>query len=120
MKKLIVLLLLLSGFALGKENITDVGTSKYALLHISKNRTPVRESYDEFAKRITHLFKCTFVFADKQTQNYYRIELKPDRYGWVNKKFVDVQEIIPEKKPENIQKISFNFDIFVVCYGALH
>ena len=110
MKKLIILLLLLSGFAFAKENLDDIGVSKYAMLHINKNRTPVRESYDEFAKRITHLFKCNFVFADKQTQDYYRVELKPNRYGWVNKKYADVQEITSEKKLENIQKISFKKD----------
>ncbi len=108
--KTLIIFLLLPGFVFAKESITDVGISKDAVLHINKNRTPIRESYDEFAKRITHLFKCSVVFADKQTQNYFRVEFKPDKYGWVNKKFVDIQEIIPEKKLENIQKISFKND----------
>ena len=111
MKKILVIfLLLLSSFVFAKENITNVGIAKYAVLEVNQDRTPIRDNFDEYANRLSHLFKNTVVFADKQTQNYYRVELKPDLFGWINKKFVEVQGIIPEKRYENAQKISFKED----------
>ena len=47
------------------------------------------------------------MFADKQNDDYYRVELKENDYAWINKKFVEVQAIIPEKRFDNINKISF-------------
>jgi N-acetylmuramoyl-L-alanine amidase len=47
------------------------------------------------------------MFADKQTENYYRVELEENKYAWVNKKFVEVEGVIPEKRYEGIKKLLY-------------
>ena len=108
MKKILIVLLLLSGLICSAEKLQDVGISKYAVLEVNENRTPLRDNYNEDAKRLTHLFKNTVIFADKQVKNYYRVELEPKKYGWINKKFVDVQAVIPEKRYDGIEKLIFD------------
>lgn len=90
--------------------LQDVGIAKYAVLEVLDNNTPLRLKDNENSTRLTHLFKNAVLFADKQNKNYYRVELKENDYAWINKKFVEVQAIIPEKRFENISKISFKND----------
>ena len=108
MKKILIILLLIFNCAYALDNMQNVGISKYAVLEVISDRTPIREKNNEDAKRISHLFKNTVIFADKQTKNYYRIELEPNNYAWINKKHVEVQGIIPEKRYEGIEKLIFN------------
>ena len=89
------------------DELKDVGIAKYAVLEVIQDNTPLREKADENAKRVTHLFKGSVLFADKENKNYFRVELKNNKYFWVNKKYVEVQAIIPEKRIDNVQKISF-------------
>lgn len=108
MKKriLFLLLFLLQGFLYAQE-LQDVGIAKYAVLEVLDNNTPLRLNDNENAQRLTHLFKNAVLFADKQNENYFRVELKENNYAWINKKFVEVQAIIPEKRFDNINKIIF-------------
>ena len=101
---LVLLLLQGSSFA---NNLQDVGIAKYAVLEVLDDNTPLRIKDNEKAQRITHLFKNAVLFADKQNENYYRVELKENEYAWINKKFVEVQAIIPEKRFNNVDKITF-------------
>lgn len=107
MRKILVLLLLLLTNAFALEAMQNVGISKYAVLEVLNDRTPLRDNYNEYASRLSHLAKDTVLFADKQTENYYRIELEPKKYGWVNKKDIEVQGIIPEKRFKGIEKLLF-------------
>ena len=85
----------------------DVGIAKYAVLEVLGDNTPLREKGCEKSNRVTHVFKDAVLFADKQTDDYFRVELNENNYAWINKKFVEVQAIIPEKRFDNIEKISF-------------
>ena len=108
MKKIFFLFfLLLFNFAFALEEMQDVGIAKYAVLEVLRDNTPLRETTNENAKRLVHLYKNTILFADKETQNYYRVELKENKYAWVNKKNIEVQAIIPEKRISNINSITF-------------
>ena len=109
MKRLFLLFLLLFNPVFANSDLQDVGIAKYAVLEVLNNNTPLREKPDENAKRITHLFKDSVLFADKQNDKYYRVELNKD-YAWVNKKYIETQAIIPEKRFENIEKINFKED----------
>lgn len=108
MKKwiLFLTLFLLQGFSIAQE-LQDVGIAKYAVLEVLDNNTPLRLNDNENAQRLTHLFKNAVLFADKQNENYFRVELEENTYAWINKKFVEVQAIIPEKRFDNIDKIIF-------------
>ncbi len=108
MKNFLLVFFLLINCAFALEKMQDIGISKYAVLEVNANRTPLRDNYNEDAKRLSHLFKDTVVFADKQTKDYYRVELENNKYAWINKKFVEVQGIIPEKRFENVKKLIFN------------
>ena len=110
MKKLILLFLLLLSPVFANSELQDVGIAKYAVLEVLADNTPLREKPDENAKRLAHLFKNSVLFADKQNDKYYRIDLNNNNYAWINKKFVEVQAIIPEKRFDNIEKISFKED----------
>lgn len=108
MKKwiLILALLLFRGVLLADE-LQDVGIAKYAVLEVLDDNTPLRLNDNENSQRLTHLFKNAVLFADKQNENYFRVELQENNYAWINKKFVEVQAIIPEKRFDNINKIIF-------------
>ena len=120
MKKVIILLSFLLSItsAQSQTSLEDVGIAKYAVLEVLDDRTPLREKTNENSNRITHLFKNAVLFADKQTQDYYRVELKENNFAWINKKFVEVQAIIPEKRFDNIEKIIFkkyrNYDLIKI------
>ncbi len=106
-KFIILICFLLSfNFALA-DNFDNVGISKYAVLEVINDNAPLRQSDNENALRLTHLYKNVVLFADKQNENYYRVELKDDSYAYINKKFVEVQAIIPEKRYDNVEKITF-------------
>ena len=107
MKKLFVLLALLLSLNTYGQELQNVGIEKYAVLEVMGDNTPIRTQDNESAYRMTHLFKEAILFADKQNDKYYRVELSDGNYGWVNKKHVEVQAIIPEKRFENIKKITF-------------
>ena len=108
MRKIIVLFLyFLIQIVYAQEPYKNVGIAKYAVLEVNSDYTPLRNKDNENAFRLTHLFKNAVLFADKQNDNYYRVELKEGDFGWVNKKYVEVQAIIPEKRFDNIEKITF-------------
>ena len=108
-KKLFLLFLFINLFYLNvfAKTFNDVGIAKYAVLEVKSDNCPIREKDNENAKRLTHLYKNAILFADKQNDHYYRVELKENDYAFVNKKFVEVQAIIPEKRIQNIENISF-------------
>ncbi len=111
MKKFILLLFLFfAAQAHAIDDLAPVGISKYAVLETLDDNTPLRLKDSENAPRATHLFKNTVLFADKQNKNYYRVELRENSYAWVNKKLVEVQAVIPEKRFDNIEKITFQKD----------
>ena len=110
MKKIFLLLILLFSPVFAACELQDVGIAKYAVLEVLADNTPLREKPDENAKRLTQLFKDSVLFADKQNDKYYRVDLNNYNYGWINKKKVEVQAIIPEKRFDNIEKISFKED----------
>lgn len=110
MRKFILFCLLILSPALAVEELTDVGIAKYAVLEVLQDNTPLREKDNENAKRLTHLYKDAVLFADKQTKDYYRVELKDNFYAFVNKKYVEVQAVIPEKRFENVEKIQISRD----------
>lgn len=108
-KKLLLPIFLISFLNINclAQSLKNVGISKYAVLEVKQDNCPIREKDNESAKRITHLFQNVVLFADKQNDNYYRVELSDKNYAFVNKKFVEVQAVIPEKRFENIKKITF-------------
>ena len=107
MKKWILFLALITLQGVMADELQNVGIAKYAVLEVLDDNTPLRLKDNENATRLTHLFKNAVLFADKQNENYFRVELKENNYAWINKKFVEVQAIIPEKRFDNIDKIIF-------------
>lgn len=92
------------------DEVRNVGIAKYAVLEVLQDRTPVRDDISEDAQRIGHFLKDTVLFADKQTDDYYRVEFEKDKYGWINKKDIEVQAIIPEKRYDAVTKMVFKED----------
>ena len=108
MKKILFLLIImLFQNVLAIDELKDVGIAKYAVLEVLEDNVPLRDKANENAKRITHLYKGSVLFADKENKDYFRVELKENKYFWINKKYVDVQAIIPEKRIDNVKKITF-------------
>lgn len=107
MKKWILILALITMQGVMANELQDVGIAKYAVLEVLDDNTPLRLKDSEYSARLTHLFKNAVLFADKQNENYFRVELKENDFAWINKKFVEVQAIIPEKRFDNINKITF-------------
>ena len=75
MRKFILLLattLLISSQTFAQ--LSDVGIAKYAVLEVLDNNIPLILKDSEYSTRLTHLFKNAVLFADKQNDNYFRVE----------------------------------------------
>lgn len=115
MKKFFILLLfllygVLSVYAIEEEGLEDIGIAKYAVIEAKADFSPVREAPDENAKRFLHLRKGFVVYADKEYKNFYRIDLGEDKYYWMEKKYADIQAIIPQKRIQKAEQIKISED----------
>lgn len=93
--------------AYGVEEFENVGIAKYAVLETVKNYVPIREKPSESAKRITHLPLGAVLFSLQESENYFLVELNEENKFYINKKFVEVQAIIPEKRLGNVDEMIF-------------
>ena len=108
MKKLFLLLNALFLFsACGVEEFKNVGIAKYAVLETIKDYVPIREKPSENSKRITHLPHGAVLFSTQESENYFLIELNEENKFYINKKFVEAQAIIPEKRLGEVDEIIF-------------
>ena len=103
------------------ENLEDVGIAKYAVIEAKRDYTPLRIAPDESARRFSHIRKGFVLYADKQNDDFYRIELGLDEPFWLEKKYADVQAVISEKRIQKIDEIEFDEDkekykIFIPLY----
>jgi len=106
MRKLIlVFLFLFFSAALALDDFQSVGIAKYAVLEAICDNIPLRAKDNENAKRITHVNKNTVLYATAQNKNYYKIELDENNYAYINKKYVELQAIIPEKRLESVDSV---------------
>lgn len=114
MKRILTLLFLicfiLPAKAINELDLEDVGIAKYAVLEAKYDFSPVRILPDENAQRFTHLRQNVAIYADKQTKDFFRIDLGDGNYYWAEKKYFEIQGIIPEKRIQKVDKISFNQD----------
>jgi len=93
--------------AYGVEEFKNVGIAKYAVLEVIQNNVPLRELPSENSKRITHLPECAVLFSTQENDNYFLVELNENLKAYVNKKFVEVQAIIPEKRLQDLEELVF-------------
>src|SRR5699024_4601807 len=93
-----------------EEGLEDIGIAKYAVIEAKADFSPVREAPDENAKRFLHLRKGFVVYADKEYKNFYRIDLGKDKYYWMEKKYADIQAIIPQKRIQKAEQIKISED----------
>lgn len=112
MKRLFILtalfLFTLNGaYALNDAPLKDIGIAKYAVLEISRDYSPVRYEPNINARRFSHLRKGVVMYADKQMGDFYRVDLGLNNYYWIEKKFVEVQGVIPNKLVQDVKKIEF-------------
>ena len=118
---LISLFILTFSNAFAVENLKNVGIAKYALIEAKHDYTPVRVAPSENAKRFLQIRKGFVLYADKQNDDFYRIDLGEDTPFWLEKKYADVQAVINEKRIQKINKIEFDEDkerykIFIPLY----
>ena len=100
------------------QELKDVGIAKYAVIEAKSDFAPLRFEANENAKRFTHLRQGIVFYADKQNENFFRVDLGDGKYYWVEKKFADVQGIIPQKHIQTVEKIIVEetkdkFEIFI-------
>jgi len=88
----------------------NVGISKYAVLETTFDHTPLRVAPNADSERYTHLKKGVTLFADEQNSEFYKLDLGKDKPFWVEKRYVEAQGVIPEKRGAKISKIKFYKD----------
>ncbi len=118
---LVGLLFLSTSIVFAADDLIDVGIAKYAVLEAKKDYAPIRISPSENAQRFSHIRRGFVLYADKQNDNFYRIDLGEDKPFWIEKKYADVQAVINEKRIQKIDKIEFDEDkesykIFIPLY----
>lgn len=97
-------------FATGDIILKDVGIAKYAVIEAKRDYAPIRFEPNQNAKRFTHLKKGVVVYADKESDDFYRIDMGLGEPFWIEKKYADVQAIIPDKRIQEIKNIKFSQD----------
>lgn len=102
---LVFTLLLNFNYASAIEEFKDVGIAKYAVLEVLDDNTPLRATSSENGQRLTHLPKNTVLFAIKENKNYFKVELSENNYAYINKKHVELQAIIPQKRFKGLKKL---------------
>lgn len=115
MKKVFILFLFLfltflKSDALEQGELKDIGIAKYAVIEARADYSPVRIAPDVNAGRFSHLRKGFVTYADKEYKNFYRVDLGLDDYYWMEKKYADIQAIIPQKHIQKIDEIKFDED----------
>ena len=92
------------------EELKNVGIAKYAVIEAKSDYSPIREAPDVHSKRFSHIRQGFVLYADKQNEDFYRVDLGLDKPYWIEKKYSDVQAIIPEKRIVEIDEIEFDED----------
>lgn len=108
MKKIIFILalfMMLPAFAVDETN--TIPDTKYSIVKINSDRTPVRLRPNEDAQRFSHLFKDTILYSTGEDKDYYRIELLGQEPFYINKKYADIENLVNEKILENLEGIAF-------------
>lgn len=96
--------------ALALEDLDDVGIAKYAVIEAKIDYSPIRTAPDVNAERFSHIRKGFVLYADKQNKDFYRVDLGLEKPYWIEKKFSDVQAVIPNKHIVEIDEIKFSED----------
>ena len=105
MKKILIFLLLLSGFYFAAFAGDIESYKQYTIIKTTNNYVPLRDGASDNAKRFSHLEKGVKIFADEYKNNFYRVDLGLDKYYWINKKDVDVTSKTIKKEPSKINEI---------------
>lgn len=105
MKKILIFLLLLSGFYFAAFAGDIESYKQYTIIKTTNNYVPLRDGASDNAKRFSHLEKGVKIFADEYKNNFYRVDLGLDKYYWINKKDVDVTSKAIKKEPSKINEI---------------
>lgn len=114
MKKFLIFLgLILSfncAFALEESDLKDFGIAKYAVLETTSDFSPLRYAKDENSGRFSHLKKNVTLYADCESEKFYRVDLGLGEHFWIEKKFAQVQAVIPQKRIQKLSEIKFDED----------
>ncbi len=111
MKNILVLALFilttLGGLAkeIDEKELKDVGIAKYGVVEAIFEYTPIRTAPDEYAHRAFHIKNGVIAYVDKEYKDFYRVDLGLKDYYWIEKKYAEIQAVIPNKLPQYIEKI---------------
>ena len=79
MKKILIFLLLLSGFYFAAFAGDIESYKQYTIIKTTNNYVPLRDGASDNAKRFSHLEKGVKIFADEYKNNFYRVDLGLDK-----------------------------------------
>lgn len=110
MKKIFYFLFLflmfnLPAYSLEETDIKDFGLEKYKIVETNFNYTPLRTAPDTEAKRALHLDFGAILYADKETKNFYRIEVFDNNFLWLEKKYTKDLNTANERPKQEISSI---------------
>ena len=91
-RSLFLIPFLFAGVAFAQEEI-PVNDLKYTVIKTNNNYSPVRVDASVNAKRFSHLKSGSLLYADYSNNDFYRVDLGLDKYYWIEKKYVEVQQL---------------------------
>jgi len=113
MKKVLFLLtgLILGAIFLnGSVQAKNIEDCKYKLIKTTFDYTPIREKPDRNSNRFTHLKSGIFLYSDKQTKDFYRVDLGLNKPYWVEKIYIKENGKSAFNKASKVSKIKFYQD----------
>lgn len=116
LRKFIVLCLMFVAPPCFADNFTSVGISKYAVVETTFDYSPVRTKASAGAERFTHLRSGVTLFAEEQNSEFYKIDIGLNQPFWIEKRYVECQGVIPEKRGGLVKSVNFyddSHDFFV-------
>ena len=111
---LTILALFLNNEAFAKDFSDD--SLKYKLIKTTFDYAPIREEASRNAVRFTHLKSGVSLYSDKQTSDFYKVDLGLNKPYWIEKIYIKEDGKSAYNKSSKVSKIKFyqNKDNYIV------
>ncbi len=111
MKKILFLLTgLITGALFLMNGAEAANANDYKLIKTTFDYAPIREGASRNANRFTHLKSGISLYSNKQTKDFYKVDLGLNKPYWIEKIYIKEKGAAPEYKTSKVSKIKFYED----------
>ncbi len=112
MKKILFLLtglMIMASFTINEAKAAD-NAQNYKLIKTTFDYAPVRSGASRNAERFTHLREGISLYSNKETSDFYKVDLGLNESLWIEKIYAKEKGTVLNNKPSKVSKIKFYQD----------